>query len=239
MTDEELLGRLSRIEVREGKERQIKSYVLRNNVLSDREKEIVLAYMREYGLFFEEGKLDPKEIYGNDNPFVIEIGFGMGDATTRIALEKRDVNFLGLEVYLMGFVKLLRDIGDNGIRNLRIMRFNAVDVLERMVEDGSVDGFHIFFPDPWPKKKHHKRRLLNDPFLRLLSSKLKKGGYIYFVTDWQEYADEVLEISKGIDTLSNPSGGFAETQKWRPRTKFERKGVDKDHQISEIWLIRK
>lgn len=239
MDNNEIIERLGKIEIREGKERQIKSYVLRNNVLDDKDKEIVERYFPTNGLFFEDKPFDSSKAFGNDNPFVIEIGFGMGTSTLQMALIKPENNYLGLEVYLKGFVKLLSGLGENHIDNVKIMRFNAVDVLEHMIPDGTVAGFHIFFPDPWPKKKHHKRRLMNAEFLHLLATKLKKGGYIYMVTDWEEYAEEVLEISKNEELLVNPFYSFAPPVAWRPITKFEQKGMDKEYTINEIWLERK
>lgn len=238
MEREELLAKLGKIEIREGKERQIKSYVLRNNVLDDKDIAIVERYFDSNGLFFEDRIQDPHDFFSNDNPVVIEIGFGMGDTTLQMALIKPENNYLGLEVYLKGYIKLLSNLGENGIDNVKIMRFNAVDVLEHMIAPSSVSGFHIFFPDPWPKKKHHKRRLMNRDFLNLLATKLKKGGYIYMVTDWEEYAEEVLEIAKDEPLLKNPFYGFAPPVAWRPITKFEQKGMDKEYTINEIWLER-
>lgn len=232
--------KLGRIEVREGSERQIKSYVLRSNKLEDKDRAVFDAYGEKYMLFYQEGEtMDFSRIFGNDNPVVIEIGFGMGDSTLKIAALKEDVNYLCLEVYMPGVVKLLKGVGEMGLENVRIMRFNAVDVLERSVAPSSVDGFHIFFPDPWPKKRHHKRRLVQPPFISLLSSRLKKGGYIYAVTDWQEYADQMLEVMGAEDTLFNPYKGFASPVSWRPRTKFERKGLEKDYKINEVWFEKK
>ena len=232
--------KLSRIEVRTGTERQIKSYVLRSNKIDDKERAVFDAYGDKYMVFFEEGKkMDLHALFGNDNPVVIEIGFGMGDSTLKIAAIKPDVNYLCLEVYIPGVVKLLKGVGDLGLENVRIMRFNAVDVLEKSIEPGTVDGFHIFFPDPWPKKKHHKRRLIQPPFVSLLSSRLRKGGYIYCVTDWEEYAEQMLEVLSGEETLSNPYEGYAPPVAWRPTTKFEKKGLDKDYVINEVWFERK
>lgn len=237
--DNELIEKLGKIEIREGKERQIKSYVLRNNILDDKDKAIVEKYFPSNGLFFEDKPLNSKTVFGNNNPLVIEIGFGMGDSTLQMALIKPENNYLGLEVYLKGFVKLLSGLGENNIDNVKIMRFNAVDVLEHMIPDGSVSGFHIFFPDPWPKKKHHKRRLMNPDFLHLLATKLKRGGYIYMVTDWEEYAEEVLELGINENLLINPFYGFAPPVAWRPITKFEQKGMDKEYTINEIWFERR
>lgn len=239
MEDKELFERLGKIEVREGKERQIKSYVLRNNVLDDKDKEIVTKYFPSNGLFFENEPMDYKKVFGNENPVVIEIGFGMGDSTAKIAMVRPEVNFIGLEVYLKGYVKLLNLLGSYGIKNVKIMRFNAVDVLNVMIPDNSVDGFHVFFPDPWPKKKHHKRRIMNQDFLNLLARKLKKGGYFYMVTDWEEYAEEVLALVDNEPLLMNPHNGFAPPVKWRPTTKFEKKGMEKDYNINEIWFEKR
>lgn len=239
MEEKELFDSLHKIEVREGKERTIKSYVLRNNVLEDREKETVLKYAQKYCLFFSRELLSYREVFGNDRDVVIEIGFGNGEVTSQMALIKPEYNYLGLEVYLKGFVKLLGTLGDNDIDNVRIMRFNAIDVLENMIPDNSVAGFHIFFPDPWPKKKHHKRRIMNPSFLHLLATKLKKNGYIYMVTDWEEYAQEVLELVNGEPLLYNPFYDFAPPVAWRPLTKFEQKGMSKDYTINEIWFEKR
>ena len=236
MTDEELFENINRIELREGKERTVKSYVLRNNVISPKAERILKAYMASYGLFFEDKMLSYPEVFGNANPVVIEIGFGMGDTTAEVAIRRPEYNYIGIEVFLQGFINLLDILGERSIENVKIMRFNAVDVLNHMIADESVSGFHIFFPDPWQKKRHHKRRLMNPEFLHLLSTKLRKGGYIYMVTDWEEYAEEVLEISKDEKLLTNPFGGFAPPVTWRPVTKFEKRGMESEYTINEIWL---
>ncbi len=238
MTDEELFQKLGKIEIREGKERQIKSYVLRNNVLSDKEKETIARYMPQYGFFFEDRIINYRELFGSDKPVIIEIGFGMGDTMQQVAIRRPEYNYIGIEVFLQGFVKLLKHLGEDNLDNVRIIRFNAVDVITHMIADGSVQGFHIFFPDPWPKKKHHKRRLMQLPFIHLLASKLVKGGYIYMVTDWEEYAEEAVETAKEEPLLYNPFFGFAPPVAWRPVTKFEQKGMEKEYSINEIWLER-
>ncbi len=236
MDNKELLERINRIEIRDGKERGIKSYVLRNNVISPKAEAIITKYMNDYGFFFEDKMLDYASLFGNSNPVVIEIGFGMGDTTAEVAIRRPEYNYIGIEVFLHGFVNLLGELGRRSIENVRLIRFNAVDVLNHMIPDGSVEGFHIFFPDPWQKKRHHKRRLMNPEFLHLLATKLRKGGYVYMVTDWEEYAEEVLEISGEENLLSNPFGGFAPPVTWRPITKFEQKGMESEHPINEIWL---
>ena len=194
--------------------------------------------MRDHGFFFEDKMLSYEKLFGNSNPVVIEIGFGMGDTTAEVAIRRPEFNYIGIEVFLHGFVNLLNELGQRNIENVRLIRFNAVDVLNHMIPDGSAEGFHIFFPDPWQKKRHHKRRLMNPEFIHLLSTKLKVGGYIYMVTDWEEYAEEVLELSAGEKLLMNPFGGFAPPVTWRPVTKFEQKGMESEHPINEIWLER-
>ena len=160
MTDKELLERINNIELREGKERTVKSYVLRNNVISPKSERIIKEHMNHYGFFFEDAPLDYAKLFGNNNPVVIEIGFGNGDTTAEVAIRRPEFNYIGIEVFLQGFVNLLGELGKRDIENVRIIRFNAVDVLNHMIPDGSVEGFHIFFPDPWQKKRHHKRRLV-------------------------------------------------------------------------------
>ncbi len=238
MDDKELFEKINNIEIRQGKERTIKSYVLRNNIISPKAENILKKYMGDYGFFFEDSSLDYQKLFNNSNPVVIEIGFGMGDTTAEVAIRRPEFNYIGIEVFLHGFVNLLNELGERHIENVRIIRFNAVDVLEHMIPDGSVEGFHIFFPDPWQKKRHHKRRLMNPSFLNLLARKVRTGGYIYMVTDWEEYAEEVLELSASEPMLMNPFGGFAPPVTWRPITKFEQKGMESEHPINEIWLER-
>ncbi len=238
MTDEEIISGVQRIEIREGRERTIKSYVLRNNVITPKDERILKEYFRSHGFMFQDSPLDYSALFGNGNPVIIEIGFGMGDTTAETALRRPEFNYIGIEVFLKGFVNLLEELGKRSIDNVRIIRFNAVDVLSRMIPDGSVEGFHIFFPDPWQKKRHHKRRLMTPSFLHFLATKLKKGGYVYMVTDWEEYAEEVLSFSSDEPLLSNPFGGFAPPVAWRPMTKFEQKGMESEHPINEIWLER-
>ena len=161
---------------------------------------------------------------------------GRGTSTERIARERSEYNYLGIEVFLSGFSKLMDSVGKQGLENVRLMRFDAVQVLNSMIEDGSVAGFHIFFPDPWPKKRQQKRRLIQVPLARLMAQKLQKGGYIYCVTDWEEYAFQMLDVFSQVEDLVNPYGGFAPPREWRPTTKFEQKGLAQDNPINEVWV---
>ena len=246
LTEEEkgifdLYPSLARVERRqENGWREIKSFVLRGQKLKDFQIRALKEHFNDYAVVYEEGKkLDFASVFGNSNPVVIEIGFGMGESTLRIAREHPDVNYLGIEVFLYGFSKLLANASKEGLKNLKVMRFDAVQVLQDMVEDGSVSGFHVFFPDPWPKKRHHKKRLIQKPFAELLTSKLRNGGYIYCVTDWEDYAKQMLEVLGSVEGLCNPYGGFAPPVPWRPETGFECKGLEKDYTINEVWVEKR
>ena len=183
---------------------------------------------------FEEKKINFVDIFGNTNPIIVEIGFGMGDATVAIAEANPNINYLGIEVHTPGVGKVLSEIKRRDLKNLYIIEYDAMEVLEKMIADNSVNGFHIFFPDPWPKKRHHKRRLVQRPRTNLLAQKMASGGYLYFVTDIIEYAEFALEELKLTEHLKNKYDGFAEPQAWRTQTKFERKGLAADRQITEI-----
>ncbi len=220
-------------------QRSIKSFVLRGTPLKSFQVEAVRAYYDDYVIPYEPKLLDFERIFGNDKPVIIEIGFGMGVATHLIAKERTEYNYLALEVFLSGFTKLLDKVGKDGLDNIRLMRFDAVAVLEQMVGDSTVAGFHIFFPDPWPKKRQQKRRLIQGEFAALLGRKLSPGGYIYAVTDWVPYAEQMLEVFAGIEELTNPSGGFCPPVSWRPETRFEVKGREQEFQINEVWVEKK
>lgn len=220
--------------------REIRSYVLRASRLSNLQQRAMDSLA---GTFCIPYKPEPvsdlsRKFFDNDNPVILEIGFGMGISTARIAAERPDTNFIGIEVHRPGIGKLLSEIDRLGLQNVRIIEYDAVKVLQHMVKRQSIDGLHIFFPDPWPKKKHHKRRLIQEPFLSLAASTIRPGGYVYMVTDWYEYALQMLEVTKKVPILENPYQGFAPSMPWRPQTKFERKGLDKSHPISELYLRR-
>jgi tRNA (guanine-N7-)-methyltransferase len=188
---------------------------------------------------FEPRPLNVQDIFGNSHPLVIEIGFGMGAATALIAGQNPGKNYLGLEVYRPGVGRLLWEIGRRGLNNIRIIEHDAVETLETMIPPDSVEGFHVFFPDPWPKKRHHKRRLITRPFTDILAEKLRPGGYVYMVTDWENYADWALAELSATPGLVNPRHGFAPPQDWRPKTKFEEKGLAKDHRVRELFFVKK
>lgn len=214
----------------------VRSFVLRTTPLHTFQVEAARNYYSHYGLTYRDEKINYKDIFNNDNPVIVEIGFGMGVSTVRIAKIRAEYNYIGIEVFLNGFTKTLSDVGNEKLENIRLMRFDAISVLNDMIEDNSLAGFHIFFPDPWPKKKHNKRRLIQDSFATLLAKKLKKGGYIYCVTDWEEYANQMMEVFNNTEGLENPYNGYAPSRAWRPTTKYESRGVELDYKINEVWF---
>ena len=216
--------------------REIKTFVLRASRMTDAQKRDYETLSAKWCIPFEKKNLNFADIFGNSNPVVVEIGFGMGAATAIIAEQNPNINYLGIEVHTPGVGRLLGNIRDNNLQNLYIIEHDAMEVLEFMIPDNSVSGFHVFFPDPWPKKKHHKRRLMQRPRTNLLAKKLYAGGYIYMATDWEPYAEFALEELNLTETMKNKYDGFAPHQEWRPETKFEHKGLVAERKISEIFF---
>ena len=219
--------------------REVKTYVLRIGRMTDAQERSYNELSPVWCIPFENKKLNFVDIFGNTNPIIIEIGFGMGDVTAKLAQENPNINYIGIEVHKPGVGKLLSEIKKRDLKNLYIIEHDALEVLEQMIGDNSVNGFHIFFPDPWPKKRHHKRRLLQRPRTNLLAQKLAPEGYLYFVTDWFEYAEFALEELNQTENLVNKYDGFAEPQEWRGQTKFERKGLNAARSITEIFFVKK
>lgn len=192
-----------------------------------------------YLIPFEHGQtLDLTKTFGRDAPRILEIGFGMGETTATIAASNPECDYLGIEVHTPGVGALLKRIGEAGLDNVRIIQHDAVDVLEHMLPDTCLDGAHIFFPDPWPKKKHHKRRLVQSGFIHLLSRKLKPDGYLHLATDWEDYARRMLDVLLAEAGLINTCHDFAPRPAWRPLTKFERRGLKLGHGVWDL-LFRK
>ncbi|MBL7007314.1 MAG: tRNA (guanosine(46)-N7)-methyltransferase TrmB [Spirochaetia bacterium] len=218
--------------------KSIRSFVLRGGRLTELQKNAIEKYSDSYCIPFKTGlSLQSESIFNNKNPLTIEIGFGMGVTTASIAALFPEINYLGIEVFLSGVGKLLNEIHTQKLDNVRIIRFDAVEVLQEMILDNSIAGFHIFFPDPWQKKKHNKRRLVKKEFIELMQRKLVPGGYIYVVTDWTPYAEWILEEFEKVDGLVNyASNGYCDPVSWRPITKFEQKGIAENHTIYEIWI---
>jgi len=203
-------------------DRGIRSYVLRAGRMTDAQKRAIERLWGRYGLDFDPGtRLETAAVFGNSHPVVAEIGFGMGQATWRIAQDNPDINYLGLEVHTPGVGRLLADLDSRAIVNVRIFRHDAVEVFESMLPPASLAGLHIFYPDPWPKKRHHKRRLVREGLAEILASRIAPGGYLYFVTDIEDYALWSLDVLSRTEGLRNRFELFAPKQEWRPETKFE------------------
>lgn len=219
--------------------RTVKTYVMRSGRITSSQERDYEELSHVWCIPYENKHLNFVDIFGNTNPITIEIGFGMGTATAEIAAAHPDINYLGIEVHKPGIGRLLGEIRTRNLRNLYIIEYDALEVLENMVNDESVNAFHVFFPDPWPKLKHHKRRLVQRPHTDLFSKKLAAGGYFYMVTDWVEYAEFALEQLRKTPGLENNYTAFAEPQPWRPQTKFERKGIKAEHAITELFFVKK
>ncbi len=214
--------------------REIKTYVLRAGRMTASQERAYNELAPSWCIPYEKKQLNFVDIFGNTNPIIVEIGFGMGDATLELAQANPNINYLGIEVHTPGVGRVLSEIKKRGLTNLYLIEYDALEVLENMIGNNSVNGFHIFFPDPWPKKRHHKRRLIQRPRTNLMAQKLAPGGYLYFVTDIIDYAEFALEELNATEHLKNKYEGFAEPQKWRAQTKFERKGLAADRKITEL-----
>ena len=173
-------------------------------------------------------------MFQREAPTVLEIGFGMGEATAQIAALMPDTNFLCCEVHEPGVGALLKRIAEQGLTNIRIVQHDAVEVLEHMVPAASLDGVHVFFPDPWHKARHNKRRLIQAPLVTQLASRLKSGGYLHCATDWQAYAEQMLEVLAAEPQLENTAGNFAARPHYRPLTKFENRGLKLGHGVWDL-----
>lgn len=220
------------------KHRPIRSFVLRQGRISPAQQRAVDSMLPQFGIAYRPALLDLAAAFGREAPKILEIGFGMGAATAEIARAHPAQDYLGVEVHTPGVGNLLKLIGEQGLGNVRIIQHDAVEVLRHMIAAGALDGVHIFFPDPWPKKRHHKRRLVQAEFVALLCDKLKPGGYLHFATDWQEYAEWTLEVLRGESRLANSAADYAPRPDYRPLTKFEQRGLNLGHDVWDLIFRR-
>ena len=216
--------------------REIKSYVLRQGRTTPSQKLSLEKLWPVFGIAFSGEPLNPQQIFGRGAPLVLEIGSGMGETTAQIAQANPQTDFIAVEVHGPGIGSLLKRIEAMGLTNLRIIRHDAVDVLETMIADGSLAGIHLFFPDPWPKKRHHKRRLVQPPFIALAARKLAPGGYLHAATDWPDYAAQIDEVLSSNALFERKD---ANERKGRPLTKFERRGIDLGHPVRDLLFLRR
>jgi tRNA (guanine-N7-)-methyltransferase len=214
--------------------RAVRSFVLRGGRIGSGQQRALTELGPRFVLPYAAAPLDAAAVFGRRAPLVVEIGFGMGDATAQIAAAMPDHDFLGIEVHVAGVGALLRRIGERGLTNVRIVQHDAVEVLRTMIAPGTLAGVHVFFPDPWPKKRHHKRRLIQPPFVALLAERLAPSGYLHCATDWQPYAEQMLEVLTAEPRLVNTADGYAPRPAWRPQTKFEARGLKLGHGVWDL-----
>jgi tRNA (guanine-N7-)-methyltransferase len=218
--------------------RSVRSFVLRAGRMGTGQARALEEYGPRFLIPYAAAPLDLEAAFGRAAPKILEIGFGMGDSTATIAASLPGHDYLGVEVHTPGVGALLKRIGEGNLSNIRIIQHDAVEVLEHMIQDASLDGIHIFFPDPWPKKRHHKRRLIQPDFVAKLASKLKPGGYLHLATDWEDYAMQMLEVLNGERRLANTAKDYASRPDYRPLTKFEKRGLKLGHGVWDL-IFRK
>jgi tRNA (guanine-N7-)-methyltransferase len=219
--------------------RPIRSFVLRQGHFSPAQRQTYEALLPHFGIPFSPTPLDLERAFGRSNPKVLEIGSGMGETTAAIAAARPEHDFLAVEVHAPGIAGLLRLVDRQGLTNVRVVRHDAVEVVQQMIAPGALAAVHIFFPDPWPKKRHHKRRLLQPAFVHALAERLAPGGYLHAATDWQDYATEILATFHAEPLLLNMASEFAPRPAYRPLTKFERRGLARGHGVWDVIFRRR
>lgn len=218
--------------------RPVRSYVLRQGRLSPAQARALETLAPRYGLPFASAPIDFARTFGRRAPVVLEIGCGMGETTAAIAAAHPGTDFVGVEVHGPGVGAILNRIEQGALSNLRVIQHDAVEVVDAMIPEGSLAGVHVYFPDPWPKKRHHKRRLVQSPFVKLIASRLAPGGYLHCATDWEEYAQQMLEVLSAEPLLANTAAGFAPKPDYRPLTKFENRGIQLGHGVWDLVFRR-
>jgi tRNA (guanine-N7-)-methyltransferase len=220
------------------KHRAIRSFVLRAGRMGSGQTKALEVLGPEFILPYAATPMDWSGVFSRHAPRILEIGFGMGGATAAIALNHPENDYLGVEVHTPGVGALLKHIGEMNLANLRIVQHDAVEVLRHMLTEASLDGIHIFFPDPWQKKRHHKRRLIQPAFVDLLTSRLKPGAYLHLATDWEDYAQQMLDVLSAHPNLCNTADTYAPRPDYRPLTKFEQRGLRLGHGVWDLVFMR-
>jgi len=222
--------------------RAIRSFVRRTGRTTVGQAKALVDVGPQFLLPYSASPMDFAAVFGRAAPTILEIGFGMGEATAHIAALSPEKNFLCCEVHTPGVGALLKRIDEQALANIRILQHDAVEVIDHMLPLASLDGVHIFFPDPWHKKKHNKRRLIQSPLIAKLAARLKPGGYLHCATDWQPYAEQILEVLSAEPLLSNTAGpsngGYAPKPDYRPLTKFENRGIKLGHGVWDVVFTR-
>jgi tRNA (guanine-N7-)-methyltransferase len=212
----------------------IRSFVNRRSHITQGQQEALDAFLTKWSLAYRPSLLNLTDTFERVAPTILEIGFGMGETTEKIALARPGDNFLGVEVFNAGVGALLKRIEASSLNNIRIIQHDAVEVLRDMLAPQSLAGVHIYFPDPWPKTRHHKRRLIQPPLIELLASRMAPGAYIHCATDWQHYAEQMLAVLSAETSLQNTCEGFAPRPEFRPLTKFENRGLRLGHGVWDV-----
>lgn len=213
----------------------IRSYSIRGTRITDAQRAAKRALQEIYGIRVENKKLELQAIFPAAEKIIMEIGFGMGEATAIIAEQSLQNAYIAVDLHPPGIGKLLSRIQQRGITNIKVIEDDVHVVLQYMIEDGCLDGVHLYFPDPWPKSKHHKRRIVTTSFLDLIATKLKPGGYFHLATDWVPYAASMMSVFSGSTQFT---GGEIAKPDWRPMTRFEGQGIDKDHRVTDLLYFR-
>jgi len=219
--------------------RPIRSFVLRQGRHSPAQQRARDALLPRFGVPYAPTPLDFDKVFGRKTPRILEIGFGMGETTAAIAQAMPEHDFIAVEVHAPGVGSLLRRIDEQGLNNVRIIQHDAAEVVRQMILPASLAGVHVFFPDPWPKKRHHKRRLLQPAFVNELALRLAPRGYLHAATDWEEYAAQILAAFAAEPLLENCADGYAPRPAYRPLTKFERRGIGLGHDVRDIIFRRR
>lgn len=218
--------------------RSIRSFVLRRGHITAAQQEAYSRLLPVWSLPYRPTALHLPTVFERDAPTFLEIGFGMGETTAQIAKAQPEHNFLCVDVFSSGVGALLKRIDQAGLTNIRIVQHDAVEVVSHMLAQASLSGIHIFFPDPWPKKRHHKRRLIQAPFVELLASRMQTHAYLHCATDWQHYADQMLEVLSAETQLRNRYESFAPRPDWRPMTKFEQRGLNLGNGVWDLVFTK-
>lgn len=213
----------------------VRSYSIRGSRITDAQRAAKDALQKVHGIEFKQEQINIPSIFPNSDKVIMEIGFGMGEATAIIAKNQPNNGYIAVDVHPPGIGKLLARIVENDLTNLKVIEEDVHVVLQHMIADESLDGIHLFFPDPWPKKKHNKRRIVNEGFLTLIHPKIKKGGFIHIATDWVPYAVNIQEVFAGSTLFT---GGVIDKPEWRPVTRFEGQGIDKDHAVNDMMYLK-
>jgi tRNA (guanine-N7-)-methyltransferase len=226
------------IEEGQASHRPIRSFVVRAGRMSPKQERGLTDGMTRFGVSYAPSLCDWSQTFGRTAPLILEIGFGMGQTTADIAAADLEKNFIGVEVHPPGVGNLCNLLDERALANVRVIQHDAVEVLRHMIAPDSLAGVHVYFPDPWHKKRHNKRRLIQPPLVALIASRLATGAYLHLATDWMPYAEQMLEVLSAEPLLKNTAVDFSQRPSWRPLTKFEARGIKLGHEVRDLLFVR-